>query len=184
MEEPSPMAITPPILQSLYPVAEKPTICAQQPTAAAPAANPDKFNIIHSAVLERGDVKTSPTITDTIIPIKKGCSSVAFIIITPIPLVKSFTAGPIKVAVNPPAKSVTPGVTRISTFVSLDTAFPNSDPTIVETSAAASPPILAPNAPVTALVNITSGGAFNAHATAIPIDAPTCFMAKLPNSTR
>lgn len=70
MEDPNPIAITPPILQSLNPVAENPTICAQQPTVAAPADIPVKFNIIHKAVLERGDVKTSPTMVDTMIPMK------------------------------------------------------------------------------------------------------------------
>ena len=80
----------------------------------------------------------------------------------------------------------------MSILVSLETAFPNSTPIATAIKAPAGPPeasmpnpiIDAPIIPVTALENITRGGAFSPHATAIPIAAPINCFACAPISTK
>ena len=62
----------------------KPTIWAQQPTVAAPAAKPLSDRAIATAALETGSVSKIPMMTDTKIPIKNGCKSTAHIINAPI----------------------------------------------------------------------------------------------------
>ena len=79
---PRPCAINPPHLFSLKLDTAKPTICAQQPTQAAPPA----INIaselgdtaameIQIAAEEVGSVKSNPIVVEITIPIKKGVAA-------------------------------------------------------------------------------------------------------------
>ena len=86
---------------------------------------------MQSAADEIGRVRTIPTITDTMIPIKKGAFSVALIIIAPRRFIKAPMYGPTKFAMKTPTKTVTAGVIIMSIFVFLLTSFPNSTAKIV-----------------------------------------------------
>ena len=55
----------------------KPTIWAQQPASAAPPASPVSPSAAQMAADEMGSVSAMPMTTDTMTPMKKGCSSVA-----------------------------------------------------------------------------------------------------------
>ena len=94
IEVPSPWATSPPQPFSLKLITANPTICAEQPTVEAPAANPLNPIIIHKAALLIGSVNAIPTTTDTIIPIAKGCNSVAYITKAPTASINLATAGP------------------------------------------------------------------------------------------
>ena len=80
MEVPSPWDTSPPHRFSRKDNTAKPTIWAQQPATAAPPAKPVSPSAAQIAALEMGRVRAIPTITETKIPMKKGCSSVAHII--------------------------------------------------------------------------------------------------------
>ena len=100
--------------------------------------------------------------TDKIIPIKKGCKVVAYIIKLPSAFMAFAIYGPIVVPINTPTKTVTAGVTKISTFVSLETNFPHYVATKTDKKAPAGPPTALPAAPVTTDENKTKGGALSA----------------------
>ena len=106
-----------------------------------------------------------PIKTETIIPIRKGCSSVAHIIIFPNHKAALPIGGAIKLDTIIPTTIVTRGVTRISTLVSLDTSFPASA-AIIEIKYTASGPPAPPSAfaakPTDTIENNTSGGHFRA----------------------
>ena len=82
-----------------------------------------------------------------------------------------------------PVRIVTSGVTRISTFVSLETSLPSSAATIATIKTASGPP-----APPSAFVamptgiseNSTSGGACSAYPIATAIAGPTMAEASPP----
>ena len=73
-----------------------------------------------------GSVRAMPIITDTSMPIMKGCCSVAQFTAVP----TADAALPIGAAIRQerpmPTRMVTMGVTRMSIFVSLDTSLPHS----------------------------------------------------------
>ncbi len=99
-----------------------------------------------------GSVSTTPTTTDTIMPMKKGRSSVAHMTILPKAEAALPTGAAIRAAAPIPIKIVTIGVTRMSTLVSLLTALPNSEAMIATKNTAKGPP-----APPMALVAKPTG---------------------------
>jgi len=79
-----------------------------------------------------------------------------------------------------PTKMVTNGVTIISIFVSLETAFPNSAAKIATTSTASGPPAPPSSfaaAPTAASENSTKGAACSAYPIAIAMAGPTAAFA-------
>ncbi len=137
---PIPWETRPPHLFSRKLMTAKPTIWAQQPATAAPPASPTSPSAAQMAALEMGRVRAIPTITDTRIPMKKGCSSVAHIIRRPTYPAAVPMAGAHQREKKTPTRIVTRGVTRISTRVSLETAFPHSAARTVMTRTARGPP--------------------------------------------
>ena len=77
MEVPRPWETRPPHLFSRKDSTAKPTIWAQHPATAAPPARPVRPRAAQMAALEMGSVSAMPTMTETKMPMKKGCSSVA-----------------------------------------------------------------------------------------------------------
>ena len=150
---------------SLKDITAKPTICAQHPATAAPPASPVSPRAAQIAAEEIGSVSAIPTNTETRIPIKNGCRSVAHIIILPTFMAAFPRAGAHHAERPTPTPMVTRGVTRISIFVSLETALPISAATIATNSTARGPPA-PPSAleakPTVISENSTSGGQCNA----------------------
>ena len=162
---PIPCAIRPPHLFSLKLITANPTICAQHPATAAPPASPVRLSAAQIAALLIGSVRAIPTMTDTRIPMKNGCNSVAHMIRFPTELAALPIAGAHQIESREPTKMVTSGVTRISIFVSLETILPHSAAKIVTTKTASGPP--APPKvfaafPTASSENRTSGGACKA----------------------
>jgi len=77
IEVPRPWAKKPPQLLSRKERTAKPTIWALQPARAAPPARPVRPRAAQIAALEIGSVRAMPTVTETRVPITRGCSSVA-----------------------------------------------------------------------------------------------------------
>ena len=180
-----PCATSPPQRFSLKLMTANPTICAQQPASAAPPASPVRLNAAQIAALLIGSVSAIPTSTDTMIPMRNGCSSVAHMIALPTPLATKPMPGPHQRARPIPTNNVTKGVTRISIFVSLETALPNSAAKIVTISTASGPPAPATSdafaaVPTAASENRTSGGACKASPIATAIAAPVAAFAYPP----
>ena len=159
---PKPWLSSPAQRFSLKLITAKPTICAQQPTVAAPAAKPLSDRAMAIAALEIGKVRIMPINTATTIPISKGCNSTAHIISAPISVIIAAIAGPINCATATPAISVTAGVAIMSTGVVLLTSLPHSAPTAAAIKQPTGPPSAAPAVPVATLAKSTSGGAFKA----------------------
>ena len=126
MEVPIPWETSPPHLFSLKDITAKPTICAQQPATAAPPARPVSPSAAQIAAEEIGSVRAMPMTTETTMPIRKGCRSVAHIMMVPRLDAAVPIAGAIRAESPTPTRIVTRGVTRMSTLVSLDTALPHS----------------------------------------------------------
>ena len=61
----------------------KPTIWQQQPAVAAPPARPEMPIMAQMAAELMGRVSRMPTTTETTMPMKKGCSSVARLMKSP-----------------------------------------------------------------------------------------------------
>ena len=78
--------------------------------------------------------------TETMIPMKKGCSSVAHMMACPTAEAALPTGAAISAAKPTPTSTVTMGVTRMSIFVSLLTALPISAATMATNSTARGPP--------------------------------------------
>ena len=131
MEVPRPCEIRPPQPFSLKLITAKPTICAQHPAVAAPAAKPLIPIEIHNAAELMGSVRMQPTDTATTTPIAKGFSSVARFINSPNDITHSPIGTHIYCATRPPATMVTRGVMMMSTGVRFDTSEPISIATIV-----------------------------------------------------
>ena len=129
------------------------------------------------AALLMGRVRATPIRADTRIPIKKGCISVAVFTTVPNQSINRATVGPTHCAVSTPKMMVTPGVTTISSRVSLDTSLPSSVATTVATSAPTGPPRVLPAMPTVAAEKSTSCGAFKAWAMATPRAAPVALLA-------
>ena len=89
---------------------------------------------------EMGSVKAMPMTTDTMTPMKNGCNSVAHMMNPPTDDARAPMAGATAIDSPQPARMVTAGVARMSTFVSFDTALPHSDATMATTSTASGPP--------------------------------------------
>ena len=113
---------------------------AQQPATAAPPASPVRPSTEQMAADEMGRVRAMPTSTDTRMPIKKGCSWVVRMISWPKASAAPPMGGAMTQAEPMPARMVTMGVTRMSTRVSLDTAFPSSAAMMATNSTASGPP--------------------------------------------
>ena len=79
------------------------------------------------AAEEIGKVKQIPTMTETKMPITKGCCTVAHLMMVPTEKAAVPMAGAHHMNKRHPVRIVTAGVTRISIFVSFETAFPNSE---------------------------------------------------------
>ena len=118
----------------------KPTMFAQQPATAAPPASPVSESAAQMAADEIGSVSAMPTMTDTRMPMTNGCCSVAHMMSVPTQLAPLPMGAATSMASPMPTRIVTMGVTRMSTFVSLLTALPNSAATIAVTSTASGPP--------------------------------------------
>ena len=161
----------------------KPIIWAQQPATAAPPARPVRPNAAQIAAEEIGRVSATPTMTDTRMPIRKGWSSVAHLMSSPTDMAAAPSGGAISQERNTPTPMVTRGVTRISTFVSLETALPNSAAMIAINSTASGPPapprMLAAK-PTAARENRASGGHFSAYPMAMAIAGPLMAEASPP----
>ncbi len=175
MEVPSPWEIRPPHLFSRKLITAKPTILAQQPATAAPPASPVRERAAQMAAEEMGRVSAMPTSTETMIPIRKGCKSVAHMISCPRELAAAPIPGASSVESATPVKMVTKGVTRISTFVSLETTLPHSDARMAMIRTASGPPappssLAAP--PTAAREKSTSGGACRAKPMEIAMAGP------------
>ena len=84
---------------------------------AAPAVIPFKFRITPMAAELIGSVRSIPIITETSIPIIKGCCSVANIIIVPSQVINFDIDGPISNPAADPLRIVISGVMIISIFV-------------------------------------------------------------------
>ena len=121
-----PCETSPPQRFSLNDITANPTICAQHPAVAAPAAIPDRPMAMHKAALLIGRVSAMPTDTDTIIPMRNGRNSVAFSMNFPKASIKALMPGPTNIARSTPLIITTDGVTRMSIFVSFDTILPSS----------------------------------------------------------
>ena len=165
IDVPMPWDTRPPQRFSLKLITAKPTICAQHPATAAPPASPVRESAAQIAALEMGSVRAMPTTTDTRIPIRNGCSSVAHIMKMPTELAIFPIPGASREARTTPVKIVTNGVTSRSTLVSLDTILPISAARMAITSTARGPPappsvLAAP--PTAASENSTRLGAFRA----------------------
>ena len=80
---PRPWLTRPPQPFSRKLMTAKPTIWAQQPATAAPPARPVRPRAAQMAAEEMGSVSATPTMTDTRMPMKKGCSSVAHMMSCP-----------------------------------------------------------------------------------------------------
>ena len=137
---PSPWAARPPQRFSGKLMTAKPTIWAQQPATAAPPASPVRPSAKQMAAEEMGSVRAMPMMTDTRIPMKKGCSSVAHMMACPTAEAAVPTGAAISAAKPTPTSTVTMGVTRMSIFVSLLTALPSSAATMATNSTARGPP--------------------------------------------
>ena len=72
IDVPIPWETIPPHLFSLKDITAKPTIWAQQPATAAPPASPVSPRAAQIAAEEIGRVSAMPTMTETMIPIRKG----------------------------------------------------------------------------------------------------------------
>ncbi len=89
-------------------------------------------------------------------PMKNGCISVAVFTIIPKASIKRATPGPTNWATSTPEMIVTPGVTMMSSLVSLETSFPSSVAMTVATSAPTGPPRALPAIPTVAAEKSTS----------------------------
>ena len=131
-------------------VTAKPTICAQQPAVAAPAASirprpavspSGTVNIIaHSAAEDIGAVSASPTTTDTIMPIGMGLSSVAQSMNSRSAAITRFMPGAHIIETSPPTIIVAAGITMMSTRVLPATRPPASDANTAARYAPTGPP--------------------------------------------
>ena len=92
------------------------------------------------AAEEMGSVSATPMTTETMMPMKKGCSSVAHMMACPTAEAAAPTGAAISAAKPTPTSTVTMGVTRMSIFVSLLTALPSSAATMATNSTARGPP--------------------------------------------
>ena len=132
---------------------------------------------------EMGSVSAMPMTTDTMTPMKKGCSSVAHMMKPPTDEASAPIHGAATSASPQPPMMVTAGVTMMSTFVSFDTAFPSSEATMAMTSTASGPP--APPAslaakPTAASENSTRGGVRSAYPMAMAMAGPATLLANVP----
>ena len=173
---PRPWAARPPQRFSRKLITAKPTIWAQQPATAAPPARPVSPRAAQMAAEEMGKVRATPMTTDTMMPMKKGCSSVAHMMALPTALAAVPMGAATRAAAPMPQRMVTMGVTKMSILVSLLTALPISEAMMATNSTASGPP-----APPIALVakptgireNSTMGGAFSARPMATAMAGPT-----------
>ena len=184
IDVPMPCETSPPQRFSLNDITANPTIWAQHPAVAAPAAIPDRPMAIHKAALLIGNVNAIPTETDTMTPIMKGRNSVAFSINLPKASMKALMPGPTNIARSTPLIITTDGVTRMSTLVSLETSFPSSVLMTVATYAPTGPPNALPAIPQTVAENKTREGACSEYAIATPIAAPVACLAYFAISSR
>ena len=137
---PNPCAARPPQRFSGKLMTAKPTIWAQQPATAAPPASPVRPNAKQMAAEEMGSVRAMPMTTETMMPMKKGCCFVAQMMACPTAAAALPTGAAISAANPTPTSTVTIGVTRMSIFVSLLTAFPTSAARMATNSTASGPP--------------------------------------------
>ena len=146
-------------------ITAKPIIWAQQPATAAPPARPVSPRAAQMAAEDMGSVSAMPTSTETTMPIRKGCSSVAHLMRSPSHMAARPSGGAISHDSRMPTQMVTSGVTSISTLVSFEIALPHSAAMIATKSTASGPPA-PPRAlaakPTEIIENSTSGGVFNA----------------------
>ena len=187
MEVPIPCAKSPPHLFSRKLSTAKPIMLAQHPATAAPPASPVSPKAAQIAALLIGSVSAIPTITETKIPIKNGCNSVAHIMAFPTALAAAPIAGAHQMDKPAPMKMVTNGVTIISILVSLDTALPNSAAKMVTINTASGPPApprVFAATPTAASEKSTSGGHCKAKPMEIAIAGPVAALAYPPMSTR
>ena len=89
---------------------------------------------------EMGRVRAMPMTTLTRMPMSRGWLSVASRVTLPMAVAAEPMAGAVRADSPTPTKMVTRGVTRMSTLVSLDTAFPNSAAMMTMNSTASGPP--------------------------------------------
>ena len=108
------------------------------------------------AALLMGRVRATPIRADTRIPMIKGCISVAVFTRFPNQFIKPATPGPTNWATSTPEIMVIPGVTMMSSRVSLETILPSSAAMMVATRAPTGPPRVLPAIPTVAAENSTS----------------------------
>ena len=140
MEVPSPWLTRPPQPFSRKESTAKPTMLAQHPATAAPPARPVRPKAAQIAAEEMGSVSATPMTTETITPMRKGCKSVAHMMMLPTAVAAVPIAGAHQADRATPTRIVTRGVTKISILVSLLTALPNSAAMMAINSTARGPP--------------------------------------------
>ena len=183
IEVPRPCETSPPQPFSRKLIAAKPTICAQHPATAAPPARPVRPSAAQIAADEIGSVSAMPTSTDTAIPIRNGCRSVAHITSSPTFIAARPSAGASRAESARPTPIVASGVTRMSTFVSFETSLPHSAAAMATKRTASGPPA-PPSAfeakPTVTREKSTSGGALSAQPMAVAIAGPLIAIARPP----
>ena len=92
------------------------------------------------AAEEMGRVKAAPMTTLTMMPMRKGCRSVAHMMMFPTAVAAVPITGAHQAERPTPVRIVTKGVTRMSTRVSLETALPHSAAMMAMNSTASGPP--------------------------------------------
>ena len=140
MEVPIPWETSPPMPFSGNDITAKPIIWAQHPATAAPPARPVSPSAAQIAAEEIGSVRAMPTMTETRIPIRKGCSSVAHMMTSPSFMAMAPSTGASKADRAMPLPIVTSGVTSMSMRVSFETALPSSEAMIATKRTASGPP--------------------------------------------
>ncbi len=139
------------------------------------------------AALDMGSVRAMPTTTETTMPIRNGCSSVAHMITCPTEDAALPIQGAHQAARATPITIVTSGVTRMSIFVSLETSLPHSAANIAMNSTASGPPApprLLAAKPTAVSENKTSGGDCSAYPIARAIAGPAIWVANPPNKLK
>ena len=130
-----------------------------------------------------GSVRATPITTDTTMPIQKGWSTVAHLTKSPTAEAAAPMGAAITLARPTPTSTVTMGVTRMSTLVSLDTSFPHSAAPMATKYTASGPPAppmaLAAN-PTGIRENSTMDGQCRAKPMATAIPGPTIAEARPP----
>ena len=168
-----------------------PIICALHPTVEAPAASPESPNEIARAALLIGSVRIIPMMTETAMPIGRGCRVVVRLTRSPTAFIPLAIQGAQVAAASPPPIIVARGINRISSPLPPFpcTILPHRTPTRAATAAPTGSPgtgagpakAPAPTAPTAREEKTARGGAETLHAMLAAIAGPMRICAVLPS---